>query len=597
MKGLRRTSSKKENNEKIHFIVVAGVISLIGLGVLIQAFRWQIMQGEKFASLAKAQYLDNKEYSSTRGIISTSDGTVLAVDEPAWDIYASLSSLAHEREIFFQNKEKYIDTVSAILSIDRKEVERKLTNDFMHVKLKENAELDKKKALEEAEIFPSKAGGYLKGFGFYFLQKEKRVYPNGRLASHLLGFIGRDSEGNDIGQYGIEGFYFSDITGKQGYTYEEKDSLGNVILTSEYDPVLPREGKNFVLTINAGIQLKVEKELKKGVIAHQAKSGSAIVMDPNTGKIIAMANYPDYNPNEYWKTTDSWIFRNKAIADVYEYGSVQKPITEAIGLESGKIKTDYICNDKTGYIQLYEYKLYTWNKMPSGKLSLSGILEKSNNPCAAQVALDTGHTYFYPKLGEFGIGKFIGIGLQDEATGYLKPFEEWTKLDLGVTAFGQSVSATPLQITSAISAIANEGKRMRPYVIESVEEEDDVIKINPQIIDQPISAKTAQNVAKYMEGVARHGEPKVQFNTYLPDYSIAGKTGTAQIPKKTTVGYYDDRTNTTFVGFAPVKEAKMVLLVRMEEPKSSTYAVSTAVPTWINIFKAIADDLEISKIR
>lgn len=592
-----KTTKEPYKIQNLHFVIVMGMIALIGLGVLTQAFRWQIVQGDKYANLAKAQYLESTDQSTTRGIISASDGTVLAVDEPVWDVYASISSLPDERKLFFDNKDKYVASVSGILSMKKEDVEKKLTSEFMYVKIKEDIPIEKKKALEEAEIFQAESGRFYKGFGFHFIKHEDRVYPNGRLGSHFLGFIGQNSEGEDVGQYGIEGFYFSDILGQKGYTYEEKDSIGNVILTSEYDPILPRQGKNFKLTIDPVIQLKVEKELKKGVISKQAKSGSAIVMDPNTGAILAMANYPDYNPNEYWKTTENWIFRNKAIADVYEYGSVNKPITEAIALESGKVKPDFICNDNTGFLKLYDKTIYTWNRVPNGKLTLGGILEKSNNPCIAQVALATGHKDYYPKLIQFGIGQFIGIGLQDEATGHLKPYDEWTKLDLATTSFGQSISATPLQVLSALSTIANEGKRMRPQIISSVVENDEIIEIKPQVAATPISPQTAELVAGYMEGVTRKGEPKALFNSLLPDYNIGGKTGTAQVPKKNTVGYYTDRTNTTFVGFSPTKDAKMIMIVRMEEPKTNIYAVNTAVPVWIDMFKAIADDLEIPKSR
>lgn len=601
MYSFHKREKKKNTNipeiKNLHFILVISFISLIAFGVLIQAFRWQIVQGDKYANLAKAQYLESKDQSATRGIIYASDGTVLAVDQPVWEVYASLSSLKDERELFFNNKDKYIATVSGILGLKQEDVKKKLTDDFMYVKIKEDVPIEKKKALEEAQIFENDNGGYYKGFGLHFVKKEDRVYPNGRLASHILGFIGKNSEGIDVGQYGVEGFYFSDILGRKGYTYEEKDSLGNVILTSEYDPILPRQGKSFKLTINPIIQMKVEEILKKKVIEQRAKSGSVVLMDPNTGGIIAMANYPDYNPNEYWNVGQGWIYRNKAVADVYEYGSVNKPISISIGLESGNIKPDYICNDKTGSLKLYDKTIYTWNKLPSGKLTLGGILEKSNNPCTAQVALDTGHPYYYPKLKEFGIGQFLGIGLQDEATGYLTPYEQWTKLDLATTSFGQSISATPLQITSALSTIANEGKRMRPQIIAQVQEKDEVINIEPQILATPISQKTASMVAEMMEGAVRRGEPKEQFNRLLPKYSIAGKTGTAQIPRKDGPGYYDDRTNATFVGFSPVQEAKMIMLVRVEEPKNSPYAAFTAVPIWIDIFKVVADDLEIAKGR
>lgn len=591
---LARSEIKSKGKSKSNISpqsIVGILICLVGVGILVQGFRWQILESEKFSTLAKAQYLENQRQATSRGIIYAADSTVLAVDQPVWGVYASLSNDKRERETFFANKEKYISTVSAILNIPTEDIEKQITDKFMFFRIKSGVSSEKKSALQKASIF----GEGKEGFGLYFEREEQRVYPNANLGAHLLGFIGKNSEGEDVGQYGIEGFYFGDITGQEGYTYEEKDSQGNVILTAEYEPILPRQGKSFTLTIIPSIQQKVEKILKEGVAKNQSRSGSVIVMNPNTGAIIAMANYPDYNPNEYWKVTDPWIYKNKAISDVYEYGSVHKPITVAIGLESGKIKDDYICNDATGSFKLYDKVIYTWNKQANGKLTLGGMLEKSNNPCIAQVALEAGHEYYYPKLKEFGIGSIIGVGLQDEATGSLQPYETWTKLDLAVASFGQSIAATPLQITSAMSAIANEGKRMRPYIISEVQEAEDTIKYKPQITSQPISEETAKKVAKMMEGVVRVGESRFFFNRDVPEYSIGGKTGTAQIPRLDRAGYYDDRTNTTFVGFSPVENAQMIMLVRLEEPKLNTFSASTAVPVWIDIFKAIADDLEIPK--
>lgn len=573
------------------FKIITILTILLGIGVLVQGFRWQIFESEKFIALAKSQYTENQRHPTSRGIIYAADSTVLAVDQPVWEVYASLSKDERERDLFFKNKEKYISTTSAILNIPQEEISEKITDEFMHFKIKGGVSTEKKDALSKTETF----GQNNKGFGYYFEREELRVYPNSNLAAHILGFIGKGSDGEDVGQYGIEGFYFGDITGQEGYTYEEKDSQGNVILTAEYEPILPRHGKSFKVTIVPSIQQKVEKILKEGVAKNQSKSGSVIVMNPNTGAIIAMANYPDYNPNEYWKVTDPWVFKNKAVSDVYEYGSVHKPITVAIAMESGKVKDDYICDDQTGSIKLYDQTIYTWNKQKNGKLTLGGMLEKSNNPCLVRVALEAGHDYYYPKLKEFGFGSIAGVGLQDEATGWLQPYETWTKLDLAVTSFGQSIAATPLQITSAISAIANEGKRMRPYLISEVEENEDIIKYKPQVASQPLSEDTAKKVAKMMEGVVRMGESNFFFNRDVPEYSIAGKTGTAQIPKLNEAGYYDDRTNTTFVGFSPTHNAQMVMLVRLEEPKLNTFSASTAVPLWIEIFKAIADDLEIPK--
>ena len=591
-------SNEKQKKDINPLNIIGWGFTIFAIAILILSFRWQILENDRFILLAKQQHLQGKEQATGRGTIYAADGSVLAVDQPAWIIYASLSSQENERKIFFEQKNKYITTVSAILNIDSTDLEKKLTDDFRYIKIAEGVSTEKKNALENAEIFIDAKGNIIKNLGLYYEKTERRVYPDGTLASHIIGFMGKDSNGNPLGQYGLEGFFFKDLTGLSTSSYQEKDYQGNVILTAEYQPVLPRDGKSIKLTINPTIQKKVQDALEKGVKEHQAKSGSAIIMNPKTGEIIAMANYPTYNPNEYWKTTDSWIFKNRAISDVYEYGSVHKPITVAIALESGKVKKDYICNDDTGKLKVVDATIYTWNKQPSGKLSLGGMLEQSNNPCLARVALETGHQYYYPKLQEFGFGKKIGIGLQEEETGYLLPYEYWTKVDLATTSFGQSISATALQVLGAINTIANEGKRMKPYIIsEIIENDNSVTKYQPQLLAQPISVDTAKHVATLMEGVVRKGESRAKFNRDLPNYSVAGKTGTAQIPRLDGPGYYDGRTNTTFVGFSPVENAKMSMIVRLEEPGLDTYSFSTVVPVWIDIFKTIADDLEIPRTK
>jgi cell division protein FtsI/penicillin-binding protein 2 len=595
----RPTRIKKNTSESIYQlnsnIVLVGIIIFV-IGIVLQMGRWQILNKEKFVALAQSQYLDDQRQPSSRGIIYAADGSVLATDQPSWNIYASLSSLESEREDFFAGKDKYIATVSGILEIDKEVLDEKLPEDFRYVKLATNVDQEVKKALETTPIFKERYSG----FGFYFEKSEKRIYPNGELASHILGFIGKNDDGSDKGLYGIEGYYFGDLIGTEGFTYEEHDAKGNVILTAEYDPVLPRQGRDITLTIIPGIQKKVEEELKKGVEQHQAKSGSVIIMNPNTGAIISMANYPTFDGNEYWRTQDPWIFKNKAVADVYEPGSIFKPITVAIGLETGAITEETQCDDSTGYLKIFEgtpdeKTIYTWDRKPDGIITPEDYLRHSNNPCIARTALAVGHEAYYPKIKEFGIGEFIGMGLQDEANSYLLPYEYWTKLDLAVTSFGQSVSTTPLQILSALSTIANDGKRMKPYVVASVGDDEEEIRFTPTVLNQPISAEVAHSTASMMRSVVEKGDARFPFKEIIKTYDVAGKTGTAQIPKKTEAGYYTDRTNTTFVGFAPVDNPVFIMLVRLEEPGLDQYASSTAVPVWANIFKAIADDLEVPK--
>ena len=582
---------KKKDTFDSHFKVVTILIVLFVCVILLQLFRLQVLEAEKFRAIADVQYTSKQRSSTGRGIIYAANGSVLAIDQPSWNVYATLGTDPIERELFFENKDKFVSTVAEVLEIEEESISSQIHENFHYFRIASKVSNDRKTALEEAEIF----GPNYVNFALHFEREEKRLYPDGNLASHVLGFIGKNEFGEDVGNYGIEGYYFGDITGEETYSYEERDAQGNVILTVEYEPVISRSGKDIILTIDPSIQAKVEEILRKETHWVRGKSSSVIIMEPSTGKIIAMANYPNFNPNEYWRTTSSEIFRNKAVSDVYEYGSTHKPITMAIALEEGKIGEDYICNDRTGFIQVEREKLYTWNKKADGELDLSGILAKSNNPCITRIALETGLQTYYPKLSEFGIGQFIGIGLAEESNSYLKPYGEWTELDLAVTSFGQSISATPLQIISALSAIANDGVRKRPYIVSEIREGEDRIKYQPSELSRPISKETARTVAKYMENAVIEGEARNFFSRNLPEYSIAGKTGTAEIPRSDGPGYYWDRTNTTFVGFSPAQNPKMIMLVKIEEPKLDTFAATTAAPIWVEIFKAIADDLEIPK--
>ncbi|MGI6475712.1 MAG: peptidoglycan D,D-transpeptidase FtsI family protein [Candidatus Dojkabacteria bacterium] len=589
---------KKTSSNPFNSKIIGYAITLFAAILIFQIFRWQIIFADKFQNMAQDQYRTSRIQVATRGIITAADNTVLAVDEPVWNIYATLSTNEKERELFFSEKERFIAEVASILNMEQIEIEEKLTEDFVYAPLMKGVSTEKKKALEELEIF----GAGTQGFGLYFENDEKRTYPNNHLASHVLGFIGKNEDGELVGQYGIQGYYYGDITGRQGYSYEERDSSGNVILTAEYEPILPREGKDFKLTIIPNIQNKVETILEEKVKESRAKSGSVIVMDPKTGAILAMANYPSYNPNEYWRVSEPWVLKNRAVSDVYEYGSVQKPITVAIALESGAIDKDYTCDDPTGYLDLFEVtgypdlkgqRIYTWNKRAAGLLDLSDIFKHSNNPCAARIGLAIEFDEFYSALQDYGIGEFIGIGLQEEGTSYLMPKKYWTKLDTITASYGQVISATPLQLISAFSTFANKGVRMRPYIISEIKDERETIKIEPQVLRRTASEETANTIKELLTRSVQN-DSLGYYGNELKAYGVVAKTGTAQIPAEEG-GYQERYTNDTVIGFAPASDPKMIMLVKLQEPKNNSFASITTVPVWRDIFFSIADDMEIKR--
>jgi cell division protein FtsI/penicillin-binding protein 2 len=578
--------TQKKSFQSRYSVVILMFFPAVVLGLFFQMYRWQITKHEHFSTLARSQLIEDKRLPTSRGTIYASDGTVLAVDEPVWGVFASISGDESERERFNAQRKEFIEAMVEVLEVDREKLEEQLDDNFRYVPIKHQVSAEDKKRLEEYELF-----------GVYYEREEKRIYPDGDLACHILGFVGKNAEGKDVGQYGLEGYYAGDLLGQEGFKYEEKDARGNVILTGEYDPVLSREGKNIVLTIRPTIQARVEKTLEEGVKEFEAKSGSAVVMDPSTGEIIAMANYPNYDPNYYFEEEKSSIFKNKAVADVYEYGSVHKVLTVAAALQEDEITPNSICHDNEGSIEVLDKTIYTWDHKPDGDLKPADILKYSNNVCAVETGLKVGIDRSYEYLEEFGIGDFVGIGLQDEATSYLKPLGYWNEVDLATASFGQMISATPLQITSAVSTIANNGKRMRPYIVKKLYDDEEEIIIEPEVISEPLSEEVAYQLQDMMEVVVEEGEAWKFFDKYLPKYSVGGKTGTAQVPLEDEVGYYEDRTNTTFVGFSPVHDAKMIMLVRLEEPQTNEFAASTAVPLWIDIYKNIALELGIPPVE
>lgn len=655
----RKAKSAGEDSSKNAFVwryrsAVLIVFGCAVFGLVAQMYRWQVTNHEKYSAFATSQVVTDTRMPSSRGTIYAADGSVLAVDEPVWDVYASLSIDKSERERFEIQREVFINIVSNILNLDKNELDKDLTSDFRHVRIKQAVSAEEKNRLEQARvwavyatfmagvaqserdavvqvladvlnvdrsIFEAEISGrsgeillchgvsddekteleshglaylsyYREGlFGLYLEESEKRIYPQGKLASHVVGFVGKNETGEDVGNYGLEGYYAGDLLGVEGFTYEEKDSRGNVILTGEYDPVIPREGKNIVLTIQPGLQRRVEELIEKGVKEQEAKSGSVIVMNPKTGAILAMANYPDFNPTYYWNEDNAEVFRNKAVSDVYEFGSVNKVMTLSMALEEGEITPETECIDDTGSVTVIDKTIYTWDRNPDGVLLPRDILKFSNNVCAVKTGQKVGIERFYSYMRKFGIGDFIGIGLQDEATSYLPSIEKWTLVDLAAASFGQAISATPLQIVSAISTIANNGVRMRPYIVDKIYDESEVLDIEPEVAERVVSEKTAVQMQDMMEVVVKEGDPKYWFSQSLSQYSIAGKTGTAEIPFKDRYGYQTDKTNVTFVGFSPVHDAKMVMIVRLEEPGKNTLSAYTVVPVWIDIYKNIALDL------
>ena len=333
------------------------------------------------------------------------------------------------------------------------------------------------------------------------------------------------------------------------------------------------------------MQYIVEKKIKEGVEKYNAKSGSVIVMDPFTGEIVALANFPTYTPDKFYEE-ESFVDKdehrktlektNLAIAAVYEPGSVMKGLTMSSAVDLGLVKPETTFND-AGPVNYSGYVINNWDGRHYGVQTIIQLLQKSNNIGAAWVGHKVGPKNLYKYLFNFGIGTRTGISLEGEDTGSLRDYKDWTDIDLATIAFGQGVSATQLQVLNAFNVIANGGYLLKPKIISKITDGNKIIEMPVKSLRQVLSQKTSATMIDLLEKAVEGGEAKYFV---LKDYRIAGKTGTAQIPEGGK--YSPDRTNATFVGFLS-GDKKISMIVRLEEPKTSIYAAETSVPLWMEI--------------
>ncbi|HHH14178.1 MAG TPA: penicillin-binding protein 2, partial [candidate division WWE3 bacterium] len=394
------------------------------------------------------------------------------------------------------------------------------------------------------------------------------------------GFVGKDTNGNDKGYFGVEGYYDGDLRGVDGFIEQEVSAGGSPFLLGNSKRVTSLNGSSLELTIDRTLQAMAFEELKKGVEKYSADSGVAILVNSKTGEILFMVNYPTYNPLEYGKyfKEDKDIFINKAISSTYEPGSVIKALTMASALDLGLVTPETTMVD-SGPVSYSGHLIDNWDKKHHGEISMTRILELSNNIGAAWVGSKVGSKNLYTYFNKFGFNKKLGVDLEGEESGFIRDYSEWQDIDLATASFGQGISATPLQVVMAFSAIANEGVLMKPYIVKKIINDKEVIDKKPVVLSRVIKPSTADSMVSMLTSAVAQGEAKF-FVT--KKYNVAGKTGTAQISEKGK--YLEDATNATFVGFLP-NYRNFVMLVKLERPKASVYASETAVPIWMNILE------------
>ena len=427
----------------------------------------------------------------------------------------------------------------------------------------------------------------LKGLGISY--ETDRFYPGQKLASNVLGFLGYDLNGRS-GQYGIESYYDDDLFGKT--TARKLSSAGfvgfikNIIYNNQDNNNTFNRPSDIVLTLDKSIQVYAEDKLESVLKKWNAQSGTIIVQDPNTGRILAMVDKPTFNPNSYSDYQPN-LFLNKSVQEVFEPGSSYKPITMSMGLDLGKITPQMTFTD-TGFIKAAEYTIHNFSNRVFGLQTMSQVLEQSINTGAMFVENIVGDENFLNYSINTGFGQRTGINLPGEVNGDITNLYSGRKINYLTASFGQGIAVTPIQLINAYSAIANGGKLMRPYVVEKiVKESGEEIVTKPEIVSIPFSKKTSNKLKTMLVGVVENGFDKAK----IKGYDIAGKTGTAQIPDGK--GGYDEKEFIhNFLGFAPAYDPKFVILIKMDRPHGIAFAADSLSPTFremaaflINYFK------------
>jgi len=551
-----RDEREKWTRLRIRFI---GGVFILLLGVTIaRAFYLQIYEQERFAHLAEKQHLKVVQLTPARGAIYDATNSALAVSVEMDSLFAEPRNM--------ENIPAAAARLAPLLGTTSDALEKKMRGNKGFVWLQRRL---------TPEVAASVRALDIDAIGF--VKEPKRFYPNAEIGSHVIGFTGLDPEGLE----GIERKFDSTLLGNTGYMITERDALGRDVGTRGMVTKDASTGQNIGLTIDKNIQYIAEKELAAAVESSRAKGGIAIVMEPNSGKVLAMANYPTFNPNSLAKASPQAL-RNKAITDSFEPGSTMKVFLIAAALEEKVIYPQEGFNCENGVYNIGGRTIHDTHKY--GRLSIGDILKYSSNIGAAKIGSRLGPERLYGYLRNFGFGTRSNVDLPGEVAGYLRNKSQWYGVDLATISFGQGISVSALQLATAMSAVANGGTLMQPYVVDKiVDGKGNVLKqFSPVSRQRVISPETARNVARMMEGVAAEGGTGT--NASVDGYKVAGKTGTAQKADPVTKGYSLDKRTASFVGFIPAEQPRLTILVVIDEPKTSSYGGVVAAPA----FSAIA---------
>jgi len=540
-------------------LVLAALLGAAFLGLTLRLAHVQLVRGPEFAALAERQYSRTVTLHARRGPILDRHGTVLATSSPAESLFAHPRAVADPTRVAAH--------LAPLLGLPRAELEAALAGPRAFVWLKRRlppAVAEAVRALGEP--------------GLGLVPEPLRLYPNRELAAHVLGF-----EGVDGGLEGIERAWETTLAGTPGRAVVDRDGLGRDLLTQRVLKA-PIPGQGVVLTLDAYVQHVVERELDAAWRRTGARAAIAVVMEPTTGDLLAVAVRPTFNPNAFLDVPSREHWRNRAVTDPFEPGSTFKAFLAAAALEEGVVRPDDAIYAEQGAITVARTTIRDWKKY--GWLTFAEVLQHSSNVGAIKVGLALGGPRYYRYLQAFGFGAPTGVGLPGESRGLLREPERWSALSLPTLSIGQEVAVTAVQLVAAFGAIANGGRLVRPRIVLGVVDAEgrEVRRFAPEVVRQVVSPATARTLTGLLVRVVEQG---TGHRAAIPGFAVAGKTGTAQKLDPVTRRYSRAPGVLSFVGFAPAWAPRFVMLVLLDEPQTERWGSEAAAP----IFAAIGREL------
>lgn len=563
--------------------VMLGIFTIFGGYNLFTVFKLQVLEYKNLSTLAEDRIKRKETIYPRRGLIYDSRGQLLAGNATAYDVYVDLTHQKKDADLH-----EIADLLAPVLDQNAQTMFARfkdlIDQGITYAKVASKVTPEKR---DKVKDLASRYEDIIKPVVNFEVQ-SLRQYPNttpygvGGLAASILGFT--DSE--NVGHYGVEEFYNTKLAGEAGWIDAERDAYGNPLVLQQPEMQPAVDGSDVVLTIDSAIQYLVERELKASIDEFKADSGYALVQDPNTGAILAMANYPTFDPNRFGQVENYELFKNPMVTDIREPGSTMKILTYAAAIDAGAVVSTTGMYG-TACVLKYGISLCNASRSEFGWQTMTQGLGRSDNVAAMFAAEKLGPEKFYEYIKNFGIGTRTGIDLSGEVGGQVSwpGSEYYSPVDFYTTAFGQSAATTPVQLVNAVSAVANGGTLLKPYIMKEIRNGDEVVaQGGREEIRQVVSPSTSRDIADMLSGGVEGG--LVARLAAVPGYHVSVKTGTADVLNDNGIGY----TGYTFasaMGFAPSHNPQFTLYIGIMHPRTSPWGENTTSVSWGRLAKEL----------